>query len=453
MAADPVLVWFERDLRLADHPALTAALEQGPILPVYIHDPDAHGEWAPGGASRWWLHYSLDALSRSLGRHNLKLHIYQGSAEKLLPQLLQQSGIRSVFCSQPLEPALVQRNERLHQQLESMGVDLVAAAPALLHEPHALRNKSDAPFRVFTPFWKACREQLRTAPPAPLPAPDRFQVAQVDVPEPCDLDALNLLPRITWDDGLKETWTPGEVGAQQRLQDFLGEAIGDYARLRDRPDRRATSALSAHLHFGEITPSQIWAAVDAADTGSDKFLAEVGWREFAHHLLHHFPETVEQPMDVRFKAFPWRDPDQDAQAAAGLRAWQRGETGVELVDAGMKELWHTGIMHNRVRMVVASFLTKNLLIHWQHGARWFWDTLVDADLASNTLGWQWTAGCGADAAPFFRVFNPDLQAQKFDPNGEYRRRWLGDGPHPKPIVDLKATRARALEAFQAIKRD
>ena len=291
-----------------------------------------------------------------------------------------------------------------------------------------------------------------SAPPAPLPEPEELQDAGVDLPDSVALEALALLPPIRWDAGFHDAWQPGAEGGRQALAEFVEAALEDYAEDRDRPDRAGTSRLSPHLHFGELSPAQVMQAVMGSTLDADKYLAELGWRDFGHQLLLNFPNTASAPMDERFERFPWRDPKTDPQAAADLRAWQRGETGIELVDAGMRELWHTGWMHNRVRMVVASFLTKNLLIHWSHGARWFWDTLVDADLASNTLGWQWTAGCGADAAPFFRIFNPELQAQRFDPQGIYRRRWLGAGPRPDPIVDLKATRARALEAFVVIKQ-
>ncbi|MGD8310060.1 MAG: deoxyribodipyrimidine photo-lyase, partial [Chromatiales bacterium] len=323
---------------------------------------------------------------------------------------------------------------------------------------------------VFTPFWKAC---LRRPPPAaPLAAPEKLPPCP-DV-DSLALDALGLLPRIPWDAGLRETWRPGEAGALRRLDGFCRKGLDAYADARERPAVVGTSRLSPRLHFGELSPRQVWwRAVREDSPGGEAFLRELGWREFAHHLLHHSPETLERPMDRRFEAFPWRE---DPEA---LRAWQSGRTGIPLVDAGMRELWHTGWMHNRVRMVVASLLTKNLRIHWLEGARWFWDTLVDADLANNTLGWQWVAGCGADAAPYFRIFNPVTQGQRYDPEGAYVRRWVPEigrlpdrwvhrpwqapekvlreagirlgSDYPEPIVDLKESRREALAAYEQVK--
>lgn len=454
MAQAPTsIVWFERDLRLTDHAALTAAAERGRVLALFAAPPDiGEADWAPGAASRWWLHHSLKALQAALAEHHVTLYILRGDPKQALQHALDASGANAIFCSTPLEPSLQERNQALASQFDELGVDFVEQGGALLHDPYALRTSSGSPFKVFTPFWKHCREQLLAAPPAPLPAPKALRDAGSTLADAATLDELGLLPEIAWDGGFYDAWEPGEAGAQRALDEFSDAALDDYAEDRDRPDRAGTSRLSPHLHFGEVSPGQVLQAVQDSGADSAKYLAEVGWRDFGHHLLLNFPHTATEPMDPRFANFPWRDPDTDRQAADDLRAWQRGETGVDLVDAGMRELWHTGWMHNRVRMVVASFLTKNLLIHWSHGARWFWDTLVDADLASNTLGWQWTAGCGADAAPFFRIFNPDLQAQRFDPQGIYRRRWLGTGPRPEPIVDLKATRARALEAFAEIKQ-
>lgn len=447
------IVWFERDLRLADHAALTAAVERGRVLAVFVAPPAVgEADWAPGAASRWWLHHSLKALHAALAERQVTLHVLDGDPKQALQQAVEASGADAVFCSTPLEPSLQARNQTLATEFAALGVDFVEQGGGLLHDPYALRTSAGSPFKVFTPFWKHCREQLLAAPPAPLPVPNALMDAGAKPSGTVTLDELALLPEVPWDEGFRDVWEPGEAGAQLALDEFIDAALGDYADDRDRPDRAGTSRLSPHLHFGEISPGQIFQSVLDSGLDSAKFLAEVGWRDFGHHLLLNFPHTVSEPMDARFTRFRWRDPETDEQAAADLRTWQKGETGIELVDAGMRELWHTGWMHNRVRMVVASLLTKNLLIHWSHGARWFWDTLVDADLASNTLGWQWTAGCGADAAPFFRIFNPDLQAQRFDPQGIYRRRWLGEGNRPDPIVDLKATRARALEAFAAIKQ-
>ncbi|NBU24639.1 MAG: deoxyribodipyrimidine photo-lyase [Gammaproteobacteria bacterium] len=310
---------------------------------------------------------------------------------------------------------------------------------------------SGKPFQVFTPFWRKVSTGLDPGTPAPaprrIPAPERW-------PDGQPLDALRLLPTLPWAEGFAGAWQPGEAGAARNLEAFLDGPVKDYGDRRNFPGERGTSRLSPHLHFGEVSPRQVWHAAPKWRTG--QFMAEIGWREFAHHLLWHFPHTTDKPLRSDFERFPWRSD------AAHLRAWQRGLTGVPMVDAGMRELWHTGWMHNRVRMVVGSFLVKNLRLHWLEGARWFWDTLVDADLASNTLGWQWCAGCGADAAPYFRVFNPESQAEKFDPEGSYVRRWVPEaataaagakgGAYPAPIVDLKASRVAALEAFASLRK-
>ena len=351
----------------------------------------------------------------------------------------------------------------------------------MLYEPWEITKNDGGPFRVFTPFWKAC---IRAGLPAEVPAPpDRLPAVNSRIGSE-KLDALELLPTVRWDKAFPDHWQPGETGAQEKLDDFLEQSVISYRDDRDRPDIAGTSRLSPHLHFGEISPRQIVAATSRATgtdsrrgivTNTDAFVREVGWREFACHLLYHFPFTVDRPLNERFDRFPWaRDYKRH------LRAWQRGRTGIPIVDAGMRELWHTGWMHNRVRMIVASLLTKNMLVPWQEGAHWFWDTLVDADLASNTLGWQWVAGCGADAAPYFRIFNPVTQAQKFDPSGHYIRQWVPEiaalpdrylpqpwmapesvlhdagiqmgRDYPAPLIDLKATRERALERYQSIKK-
>jgi deoxyribodipyrimidine photo-lyase len=366
------------------------------------------------------------------------------------------------------EPAVIERDRQVRRELEKRGIEVHEHSSYLLLEPGSVLNKSDAPYKVFTPFWKACKNKLPQQAPLPVPSlePGETQLESLTV------DDLGLLPTINWYEGFAENWTPGEDAGLNRLDEFVADTVADYADDRNRPDLPGTSRLSPHLHFGEVTPRQVlWSAQTAsetsagADTGIEKFVNEIGWREFAHHLLVHFPHTTEKPLREDFEGFPWHQPAQDE---ADFVAWCKGTTQVPLVDAGMRELWHTGWMHNRVRMVVASFLTKNQLITWQAGARWFWDTLVDANLASNTLGWQWTAGCGADAAPFFRIFNPVRQGEKFDPDELYVRRWCeeleqipqgsahepwkADGQHPGPIVDLGESRTRALDAFQQIKR-
>jgi deoxyribodipyrimidine photo-lyase len=480
MSVPPALVWFRLDLRLADQPALAAAVSRGgPVVPVYVLDDEAEGRWAPGGASRWWLHRSLAALDAALRARGSRLILRRGPARTLLPALARSTGARAVYWNRRYEPAVVARDAQLKAALAADGIEARSFNAALLFEPHTLRNQSGQPFQVFTPFWRHC-QQLPVAEPGPAPAgpiaaPERW-------PESTPLEELELQPRIAWDAGLRAAWTPGEAAAAWALDQFVRTAMDAYHDDRNRPDLTGTSRLSPHLHFGEIGPRQIWAAVMAASRetgvmprsrGAFVFLSEIGWREFAHHLLFHFPATPETALRPEFRAFPWREDP------ARLRAWQRGRTGYPIVDAGMHELWHTGWMHNRVRMIVASFLVKHLLQPWQRGAEWFWDTLVDADLAANTLGWQWSAGCGADAAPYFRIFNPLLQGAKFDPDGTYVRRWvpaLADlpaefvhrpweapaatlaragiqlgGNYPRPIVDHTEARRAALAAFAALK--
>jgi deoxyribodipyrimidine photo-lyase len=449
------IVWFRRDLRLADHPALLAAVERGhPVVPVYVHAPEEDGEWAPGAASRWWLHHSLAALDAALRAAGSRLIVRRGSSLDALRDLARDCGADAVHWHRRYEPASIARDTAVKSGLREDGLVAESWNGALLAEPWAVRNQSGGPFQVFTPFWK--HVLAREDPPRPLSAPARIPApAHWPVSEP--LEALGLQPRIRWDATIAATWRPGEEGAQERLRRFIETALEGYRDRRDLPAVEGTSRLSPHLHFGELSPRQPWHAVamaherlgrTPAEWRHDKFLSELGWREFSHHLLYHFPHTPTAPLRAEFAAFPWRDD------AAGLEAWRRGRTGVPLVDAGMRELWATGWMHNRVRMVVASFLVKNLRVHWLEGARWFWDTLVDADLANNTQGWQWTSGCGADAAPYFRVFNPESQAARFDPQQDYIRRWVpevGTDAYPPPLVDLKASRADALAAYQRMR--
>ncbi|MDE2150267.1 MAG: deoxyribodipyrimidine photo-lyase [Gammaproteobacteria bacterium] len=458
------LILFRRDLRLAGYPALSAACAaHASVLPVYVHDPDADGTWAPGAASRWWLHHSLVALERQLRELGGRLHISHGDTTAQVLTLARSSGATAVYWSRRYEPATIARDSALKAALRAEGLAVHSHPGNLWYEPWALATDGGQPYRVFTPFWRRLRA---LPPPAPLP-PARAQhwVARDDG---LPVSVLGLLPRICWDSGLAATWIPGEAGAQEQLAIFADEAAKDYAKLRDLPARRGTSRLSAHLHFGEITPVQILDHLRrrAAQADPGLFLRELGWREFAHHLLYHFPHTPQANFNPRFDAFPW-----NADAPAVLERWQRGRTGIPLVDAGMREMWHTGWMHNRVRMVVASFLTKNLRQHWRHGARWFWDTLVDADLANNTLGWQWVAGCGADAAPYFRIFNPYLQAARFDRDAAYIKRWIPElaalpakVPHeawkhpaalaacgyPTPMVEVAASRDMALAAWRRL---
>jgi deoxyribodipyrimidine photo-lyase len=476
----PALLWLHYNLRLADNPALAAAVEHGgPVVPVFIWAPEEEGEWPPGGASQWWLHQSLAALDQSLRRIGSRLVIRRGPTMETLRALIAETGAAAVFWNRRYEPAVIARDAKVKEMLRNDGIKLESFNGALLHEPWTIRNKSDKPFQVFTPFWKNCLTQAD--PDQPLTEPKSIP-APAKWPQSLALETLELEPKIKWAEGLHAAWQPGEAGAAKNLKKFLAQAFDGYSEQRNRPDVAGTSRLSPHLHFGEISPRQIWHGLRAtaakrglptATWRNSQFLAEIGWREFAHHLLFHFPRTPVEPLRPEFKKFPWRED------TAGLRAWQKGGTGFPIVDAGMRELWTTGWMHNRVRMIVASFLIKDLLLPWQDGARWFWDTLVDADLAQNTLGWQWTAGCGADAAPYFRVFNPVSQGEKFDPHGGYVRRWcpelakLPDAwlhrpwetpveiltraglqlgrDYPGPIINHAHAREAALAAFARIK--
>lgn len=480
MSQAPALVWLRHDLRLADQPALHAARQRGgPVVPVFIWAPEEETGWPPGGASRWWLHQSLKALDGDLRRLGSRLILRHGDSQQELLALAKETGADTVVWNRRYEPTSIARDARIKEQLRAAGLTAESFNGGLLHEPWTVQNQSGRPFQVFTPFWKHCL--AKPDPLAPLPPPKTLP-APVKWPASLALAELELEPRIDWAAGFRSAWTPGEAGAQANLETFVRAILLNYDASRNQPAQFGTSRLSPHLHFGEISPRQIWQAVKfhALEAGVSRthwsrwqFLAEVGWREFAHHLLFHFPHTVTEPLRTEFKCFPWRED------SAALRAWQRGCTGYPFVDAGMRELWATGWMHNRVRMVVASFLVKDLLLPWQAGAQWFWDALVDADLAQNTLGWQWTAGCGADAAPYFRVFNPVGQGEKFDPQGDYVRRWcpelarlpaewihqpwtapaavlacagvrLGDN-YPPPIVSHTIAREVALEAYAQLK--
>lgn len=460
------IFWFRRDLRLADNPGLAAALERAErVLPVYVWSPGDEGEWAPGGAARWWLHRSLAALDESLQELGSRLLLRAGRAEETLLGLVRETGAQGVFWNRLYDPAPVVRDTEIKARLQDAGVETCSSQAGLLFEPWTLATGKGEPYRVFTPFWKAALKQPEPDPP--LPAPARIK-APVSWPEGLPLAALGLLPQARWHHGLEQHWQPGEEGAQARLEAWCDGALERYEEGRNRPDRDETSGLSPFLHHGELSPRQAWHAAGAhrdrvPERDLQGWLRELGWREFAHHVLYHFPRTPTEPMYEKYAAFPWRE-DHDAM----LEAWQKGRTGIPLVDAGMRQLWATGWMHNRVRMVVASLLVKNIRAPWQAGARWFWDTLVDADLASNTLGWQWSAGSGADAAPYFRIFNPVTQGEKFDPQGCYVKRWVPELAHlpakivhrpweqppddyPGPVIDLKRSREEALAALASLR--
>ena len=483
----PSLLWLRLDLRLTDNPALDAAAGRGgPVVPVFIWSPEEEGAWPPGSASKWWLRQSLAALNMSLREIGSRLVIGRGPTLATLRAVAGETGAGAVFWNRRYEPVVNARDARVAETLRGNGFAVESFNATLLHEPWTVQNQSGKPFQVFTPFWRHCLSQ--PDPAEPLPAPKHLP-APAKWPKSLALNELELEPKINWTGGLRAAWQPGEAGAAENLRRFLAQAFDGYPDQRNRPDLAGTSRLSPHLHFGEIGPRQVWQAVrrcvekgtrrvgdrrSGGDWRGSQFLTELGWREFAHHLLFHFPHTPAEPLRAGFKEFPWR------KKAAWLAAWEKGRTGYPIVDAGMRQLRATGWMHNRVRMIVASFLVKDLLLPWQEGVRWFWDTLVDADLASNTLGWQWTAGCGADAAPYFRIFNPVSQGRKFDPHGDYVRRWCPElaklanewvhQPHaappeilraagvepgltyPRPIVNHAMAREIALKAHARIGR-
>jgi deoxyribodipyrimidine photo-lyase len=473
----PIIVWFRDDLRLSDQPALHAAAKSGaPVVCLHVLD-DAAGR-APGGAARWWLAQSLRALGADIATRGGSLILRKGPAAKVIPEVVRESGACAVYWNSIAQAPHQAVEKALEAALAKLGASSQIFPGDLLVAPSEIRNKEGRGLRVFTPFWR--RVLSLGDPPKPLPAPKVLQ-AGPNIPGDT-LESWKLEPgKPDWAGGLRERWTPGEASARTGLRDFLKHTVRSYAADRDRPDREGTSGLSPHLRFGELSPRQVWhaarfaAAEDhAIGPGVDKFLSELGWREFCRHLLHDHPDLATENLQANFDGFPWK-PDN-----AALAAWQRGRTGYPIVDAGLRELWHTGVMHNRVRMVVASFLVKHLLIDWRDGESWFWDTLVDADAGSNPANWQWVAGCGADAAPYFRVFNPQLQGEKFDPDGSYVRRWvpeLKDMPsklihqpwqatplelasagvtlgktYPQPIVDHAKGRERALAAYAKIRK-
>ncbi len=478
------LVWFRRDLRLDDNPALQAALDAGDTpLPVYLHVPAEDAPWSAGAASCAWLRRSLLALDADLRAIGSRLVLREGpSSLKLLSELIQLTGAHSLHWNRLYEPAAIARDTAINKSLRRQGIEARSHDAALLIEPWTVATAQGTPYRVFTPFWRNARSQLTLQPvsetPARLPPIDaQLETAgsEWSMPAVARINQALPAPESAWDRNFWSQWSPGERGAHEMLDAFIEGAAGHYSAQRNFPGRIGSSRLSPHLHFGEISSRQIVQRLQSAtwtptqEKSIDAYIRELGWREFANYLLFHFPTSAQSDFNPRFRDFHWADPDPHL-----LQAWQHGRTGVPLVDAGMRELWQTGWMHNRVRMVVASFLTKHLRVHWLHGARWFWGTLVDADLANNTLGWQWTAGTGADAAPYFRVFNPVLQARRFDPKGVYVRRWLpgfSELPdsalfepwrfpdllqqhapdYPRlPIVDLATGRAQALAAYAKV---
>lgn len=481
--SDTAIVWLRRDLRIEDNPALHCALDNADrVIPVYIHAPDEETPWQAGAASNWWLHESLTALEKALGERGSRLVVRRGGSLQVLCDLVGETGAGLVCWSRLYDPVTIPRDREIKSTLRDQGIECRSLGGALLREPWEMLKDDDTMYRVYTPFSKRYFADVDIA--CPVSIPDRLPTVPRQLASDRVSD-LGLLPEITWYRSFADYWQPGESGAMLRLNDFIDrEAVFDYGEGRNLPAQDGVSGLSPHLHFGEISARQAWHAIrHAADAARDDglqdaadraraYLRQLVWRDFAHHILYHLPETAEEPFNQRFRGFSW---EHDATL---LEAWQRGETGIPLVDAGMRQLWHTGWMHNRLRMLVASVLTKNGLIHWLEGARWFWDTLVDADLANNSMGWQWTAGCGVDAAPYFRIFAPARQGERFDPDGDYVRTWVPelkdlpakhihepwkapaavlrdagvrlDENYPAPVIDLRKSREEALRRFKAL---
>jgi len=459
----PSVVWFRDDLRVCDNPALHAAAERGgPVVCLYILDDASPGIRPLGGAARWWLHHSLSSLASSLRDIGLELTLRRGAAADVIDSVVADAGAGAVFWNRRYGEAERNVDADIKSSLRATGIEAQSAQASLLFEPWTVMTGQDAPYRVFTPFYRSCL--ARPEPRHPLPV-DSDVTAFTGVAGD-DLADWNLLPTTPdWAGGLREAWTPGEATAMTRLRSFLETELSSYVAEQDLPAQDATSGLSPYLRWGEISPFQVWhetrsyvtsldrrtAEGARAAEGASAFLRQLVWREFSYHLLFHWPQITHANMRPAFDDFPWAEP-----SPVVMEAWQMGRTGIPLVDAGMRELWKTGIMHNRVRMVVASFLVKNLRIDWREGERWFWDTLVDADPAANAVNWQWVAGSGVDAAPYFRVFNPELQASKFDPQREYIRRFVPDidaETYPPPLVDLKESRKAALDAYASISKD
>lgn len=473
----PIILWFRKDLRLTDNPALTAAVEDGaPILPLYILEEDTNNPWPLGNAQKWWLHHSLSQLNETFLKLGGQLFLKRGNPQEILGELVKTVRAKEVYWNRCYEPYALHRDNYIKENLQSLGVRVKGFKGNLLFEPWEVLNKQGTAFKVYTPFWKECLSKLDVQ--KTLSKPKKLNLYNASVLNE-NLSDFKLLPQNPdWSLNFYEVWQPGEMNAEKLLKEFLDHRVHEYTLKRDYPAINGTSRLSPHIHFGEISVRQIVEQLKFSkefkkETGDEVYLSELGWREFCYSLLYHFPELPERNFQITFNDFSWENND------ANLRDWQKGRTGYPIVDAGMRELWTTGWMHNRIRMVVASFLTKHLLLPWQQGEKWFWDTLLDADLASNASGWQWVAGCGADAAPYFRIFNPVLQGEKFDPEGDYVRRfvpelrqlskqyihkpWLAPTEelekgevvlgktYPYPIIDHGKARQRALQAYKNIR--
>jgi deoxyribodipyrimidine photo-lyase len=456
------LVWFRDDLRVADNPALLAGMADAGAVALYVLDEESEGIRPLGGAARWWLHHGLEDLRAELDRLGVPLLLRRGPAAQTVRTVLAELDASAVYWNRRYGGAERRVDTEVKERAGTDGVHAESFQASLLHEPWTVRTGQGGHYKVFTPFWKAASE-LDVRAPLDAPAPQRRPSGSL--PDSEALDDWQLLPQHPdWAGGLREAWTPGAAAGRELLEDFVDGAIADYPQDRDRPAVHGTSRLSPYLRWGHLSPFQVWDAAVSHRTSRNHeavrtFTGELGWREFCWHQLYHQPDLAEQNLRPEFDAFPWQWPDEAAggdgpSPAARVRAWQRGRTGVPLVDAGQRELWATGWMHNRVRMVSASFLVKNLGIHWRVGEQWFWDTLVDADAANNPANWQWVAGSGADAAPFFRIFNPLTQQDRFDPEATYISRWVpayGGPGYPEPIVDVKESRKAALEAYQELR--
>ncbi len=462
-------MWFRSDLRIKDNPALAAAAATNrPVIPVFILDDVHPGKWAPGGASRWWLHQSLSALRKSA-----PVVCLRGDARETLIAFVKDTGAESVFWNRCYEPWSIVRDKKIKTALKEMGIATESFNGSLLFEPWEIMNKTGSPYKVFSPYAHACFSK-------PIRPPDdtKIKVKWKDISSQNSIGSLGLMPKIEWYKGIEKIWAPGERGAAGKLKAILEDTVLDYSSRRDFPAQEGTSRLSPHLHFGEVSPHAVWHAVSRHFTAlksspaAQPFLRQLIWREFSWYLLYHFPGLPEKPWNPKFASFSWLEND------VFLKRWQQGQTGYPIVDAGMRQLWQTGWMHNRVRMIAGSFLVKNLLLDWRLGEKWFWDTLVDADLGNNASGWQWIAGCGADAAPYFRIFNPVLQSKKFDPHGQYIKSFVPElhnipdkyihapwtapadilkksgivlgNSYPQPIVDHALARTRALEAYKRL---
>ena len=469
-----IIFWFRQDLRIVDNPGLSKSLKSDKVLPIYILDDTNSNDFAMGAASRWWLHNSLRELNKNLDN---KLSLYKGDPSEILESLSSRFNIKGIFWNRCYEPWRIERDKKIKSKFIEKDIIVETFNSALLWEPWEILKSDNTPYKVFTPYYrKGCL--MSEAPRKPLSAPNLNTLFE-DEENILQLDDLNLLPRIKWYKEMERLWEPGEKGAHKKLESFLSDGLLGYKEGRNFPSKKNVSQLSAHMHYGEISPNQVWhraklkKELSGIEKDLDHFLSELGWREFSYNLLFHFPELPRENLQKKFDNFPWIENE------ILFDKWKKGLTGYPIVDAGMRELWQTGYMHNRVRMIVGSFLVKNLLLHWHKGEEWFWDCLIDADLANNSASWQWVAGSGADAAPYFRIFNPILQGKRFDPNGLYIKKFIPEleqlptkylfspwespievlseanielgSDYPEPIVDLTESRDRALEAFSTIR--